>query len=130
MEDITAEFEVRQANTTNNPHLTSKGVDLNPVKLQHISRNNVTRTMINKSWQFLTISKTLMWLAERDIRNFQLNTHWETITRNNKKDSRPLNATSFLIKDRNWSVYNTLVLEWQNNTMAKCIAICQIRDEI
>jgi hypothetical protein len=128
VESMTANFDVRQVSATGDPHLLSKGIDLGPVKFQRISRKDVARKIINKSWQFLAVSESLMWLAERDARGFQFNMHRLTVGKNAGEDYGPLNAASRFIKVRNWSVYNTMVLEWQGG-MAKCMAMCQIKDE-
>lgn len=55
--------------------------------------------------------------------------HRTTVAKKEGKDYGPLNIGSRLIKDRNWVMINAMVLEWQGE-MAKCMAMCQIKDEI
>jgi hypothetical protein len=70
-----------------------------------------------------------MWLAERDYRGFQFNMLRVESAKKRGEDNGPLNIASRLIEDRDWVVLNTMVLEWQDG-MAKCIAMCQIKNEV
>lgn len=129
VESMTATFDIKQVGAAGDSHLISKGIDLGPVKFQRISHSDVNRKLINKSCEFLAVSANLMWLAERDYRGFQFNMFWVESAKKRGEDNGPLNIASRLIEDRDWVVLNTMVLEWQGG-MAKCIAMCQIKDEV
>ena len=129
VESMVATFDIKQVNAEEDPCIFFQGRNLAVVKFQRISARDINRKIINKSCEFLAVSANSMWLAERDFRGFQFNMFRMETGKKNGKDNGPLNAASRLIEHRDWVTFNTMVLEWHDG-MAKCLAMCQIKDEI